>query len=140
MRFYNFNFNEAAPIGTCSHCFKEPATDSDGRTVAFSNTYIHESTVNNKIRYQFPFKTIIYDEDGTLTGQGAGSWAINDAWNHNIWENECWADPIYDGLLCSNQVTVRRLLMSGFAPSSLAQKDICVIKYDASLLANYTSD
>ena len=30
--------------------------------------------------------------------------------------------------------------MSGFAPSSLAQKDICVIKYDASLLANYTSD
>ena len=130
MRFYNFDFNQAAPIGTCSHCFKEPATDSDGRTVAFSNTMIHEGSVNNKIRYQFPFKTIIYDEDGTLTGNGAGSWAINGAWNHNKWENECWEDPIFDGLLCSNEVTVRRLMINGFDPSSLAQKSICVVKYD----------
>ena len=35
VRLYNFDFNDAAAIGTCSHCFKSPATDRDGRTVKF---------------------------------------------------------------------------------------------------------
>jgi len=33
IRFYNFDFNSAAAIGTCSHCYSKPSTDSDARTV-----------------------------------------------------------------------------------------------------------
>lgn len=33
VRFYNFDFNNAAALGTCSHCYSEPATDSDCRTI-----------------------------------------------------------------------------------------------------------
>jgi hypothetical protein len=35
IKFFNFDFNEAAAICSCSHCFKPPATDRDGRTVSF---------------------------------------------------------------------------------------------------------
>lgn len=33
IHFHNFNFNNAAAIGTCSHCYSKPSTDSDARTV-----------------------------------------------------------------------------------------------------------
>jgi hypothetical protein len=33
IRFFNFDFNNAAAIGTCSHCYSKPSTDSDARTV-----------------------------------------------------------------------------------------------------------
>jgi hypothetical protein len=48
-----------------------------------------DSTVTKRIRYQFPFKTIIQDVTGEITGLGANSWAINDAWAHNKWDGEC---------------------------------------------------
>ena len=130
VRLYNFDFHDAAAIGTCSHCFKPPATDSDGRTVKFTNVTVDEATVTKKIRYQFPYKTIIMDEDGAFTGQGAGSWAISNTWSHNIWDNECWEDPIYDGLLCANTVTIRRVLFFNFEPGNLADLEMCVLKYD----------
>lgn len=36
VKFYNFNFNDAAALGSCSHCFHPKSTDSGGRTVKFS--------------------------------------------------------------------------------------------------------
>ena len=50
-RFYNFDFNEAAALGSCSHCFKAPATDSDGRTVKFEDLYIDDATVTKRVRH-----------------------------------------------------------------------------------------
>jgi hypothetical protein len=35
VRFYNFNFNDAACLGSCSHCWHQQATDSGARTVTF---------------------------------------------------------------------------------------------------------
>ena len=33
VRFYNYDWGTAAGIGTCSHCYFEPSTDSDARTI-----------------------------------------------------------------------------------------------------------
>lgn len=86
VRFYNYDFNNAAAIGTCSHCFFEPSTDSDGRTVRTNQ--LQFTNVDRKIRYQFPFKGILADEDGTLTGRGANSWATA-FWQHNTYDSAC---------------------------------------------------
>jgi hypothetical protein len=50
-RFYNFDFGSAAALGSCSHCFKAPATDSDGRHVDFENLQFDDATVPRRIRY-----------------------------------------------------------------------------------------
>jgi hypothetical protein len=82
-KFYNFNWNNAAALGTCSHCFHGAATDAGARTTTVANLFF-DSTVNKKIWYQFPRTGIFYDRTGELTGKGAGSWAT--AWHrHNYW-------------------------------------------------------
>jgi len=43
VKFYNFNYNHAAAIGTCSHCWHDNNTDSGGRTVTVSNLYFDET-------------------------------------------------------------------------------------------------
>ena len=35
VNFYNFDFGNAAALGSCSHCFHGAATDPDARTVNF---------------------------------------------------------------------------------------------------------
>lgn len=70
VKFYNFNLNEQAALGSCSHCFHPAATDSGARTVTFSGLYFHPTSVTKKIRYQYPFRDIYYDLDGSLTGKG----------------------------------------------------------------------
>jgi hypothetical protein len=37
VKFFNFNFNNAAALGSCSHCFHGASTDSGARTVTFTN-------------------------------------------------------------------------------------------------------
>jgi hypothetical protein len=65
--FYNYDFGSAAAFGSCSHCFKEPATDSGTRHVETEKLFFDDATVPRRIRHQFPFKGIYYDRDGTLT-------------------------------------------------------------------------
>ena len=43
VKFYNFNYNAAAAIGTCSHCWHDNNTDSGGRTVTVSDLYFDET-------------------------------------------------------------------------------------------------
>ena len=85
VKFYNYDFNEAAALGDCSHCFHPAATDSGARQITVKNLYF-DSTVTKKIRYQFPFTGIFKDLTGELTGKGTNSWAIaflkhNDQWS-----------------------------------------------------------
>lgn len=68
VNFFNFNFNKAACLGSCSHCFHPAATDSGARTVTFTN--LQFTNVTKRIRYQFPWKAIYHDTDGSLTGKG----------------------------------------------------------------------
>jgi len=79
--FYGFDVGGKAAIGSCSHCFHPASTDSGARTVTFSGLKF-DTTVTTKIKYQFPFRDIFYDLDGTLTGLGPKSWATP-YWRHN---------------------------------------------------------
>ena len=36
VKFFNFDWNEAAALSSCSHCFHPQATDSGARTIRFS--------------------------------------------------------------------------------------------------------
>jgi hypothetical protein len=100
VKFYNFNRGNQAALGSCSHCFHAASTDSGARTVTFSGLYF-DSSVQRKIRYQFPFRDIFYDLDGTLTGKGPKTWASN-YWEHNV-QPECTVDlDVMDGITCNN--------------------------------------
>jgi hypothetical protein len=45
--FYNFTTDMSA-LGSCSHCYSPPATDSGARTVTFSKLHF-DSSVKRKI-------------------------------------------------------------------------------------------
>lgn len=48
-KFFNYNFNSAAALGDCSHCFHPAATDSGSRTYTVEN--LEFTDVTRKIRY-----------------------------------------------------------------------------------------
>lgn len=85
VRFHNFDWRDAAALGSCSHCFHDQATDSGARTIYFSNITL-KSTVQRVCNYQLPWKAIFHDIDGTLTGKGPGSWATPYKASHS-WSN-----------------------------------------------------
>jgi hypothetical protein len=66
IKFYNFDFNDAAAISSCSHCSHDGSTDTGARTVTFSNLYFDPDTVPRRIRYGSPYNAIFFDTDGTL--------------------------------------------------------------------------
>lgn len=49
VKFHNFNFNDAAALGDCSHCFHPAATDPGARTTTVSG--LSFTNVNKKIKY-----------------------------------------------------------------------------------------
>jgi hypothetical protein len=143
VKFYNFNFADAAALGSCSHCFHAAATDSDSRTVKFENLLMDPATVTKKIRYQFPFKGIFHDTDGswipekTLEGD---AWATSN-WGHNIVDPACERSlDIYDGIICEGNVTVRRVVMYNYSPGSLRGRTLYVLPYDDAILEGKTEE
>lgn len=109
VNFYNFDFNSAAALGSCSHCFHSAATDPDARTITFSGLSLDAATVPRAIRWQFPDKGIFLDLDGTLTGIGANTWATSYL-PHNL-QPECTLDlDVFDGITCNDQVQIRRVV------------------------------
>lgn len=139
IRFYNFDFNSAAAIGTCSHCYSKPSTDSDARTVKTEALVF--TNVDRRVRYQYPFRGIINDLDGSLTGLGADSWATA-FWQHNAAQPACATSDadraMYDGLLCTPDVEVRRVVIYGYQPGSLAQRNLYLLPYDDSIVSGMT--
>lgn len=111
-RFYNYDWNTAAALGSCSHCFHDGATDSGARTVSFSGLYFDE-TVKRRIKYQFPFHAIYFDKDGTLTGKGPNTWATPHEKHHEVPECETDLD-VYDGVVCDSSIEVRRLAFHNY--------------------------
>lgn len=106
VKFFNFDWEnvwkaQAATFGSCSHCFHPAATDSGARTVRFKNLAF--TNVTTKIRYQFPWKAIYLDLDGSLTGKGANSWATYYYAHHDV--KECVRDAVvFDGVTCDNTI------------------------------------
>jgi len=62
---------------------------------------VFDATCTTKIRYQYPWKAIFHDLDGSLTGKGAKSWATYHYPHLNVSECEHHAD-VYDGVTCDN--------------------------------------
>lgn len=130
LKFYNFNFNKAAGIANCSHCWHDNATDSGSRTVRFSG--LSFENVMPRIKYHTPFKAIFFDKDGTLTGKGPKSWATP-YYPHNDWTStgECSVDKtIYDGITCNNKVQVRRIAFSNYAPNHFYRISMKIAQWD----------
>ena len=61
VKFYNYNWNAAAGMHTCSHCWHDNNTDSGGRHVTVADLYFDAATVNKHVLYTTPFRTIFFD-------------------------------------------------------------------------------
>jgi hypothetical protein len=103
VRFYNFNWNEAAAIGTCSHCVQPE--DLGARTSTIAKLWFDPETVTKRIKWNFPGRGILYDLDGTTTGKGPRSWATP-YFKHND-QDECEvheATTVPASIFCTNKV------------------------------------
>jgi hypothetical protein len=136
-KFYNFDFgnswSNAAPLGTCSHCFHPAATDSGARTVKTSGLFFDEATVPVRIRYQFPYRCIFADQDGTLTDQGPNTWATA-YWKHHE-QPECTfdADSLtkYGGVTCDSSIQVRRIAFHDPSPAQVLNMEMKILPFEA---------
>jgi hypothetical protein len=135
VRFYNFNWNDAAALGSCSHCFRDDATDSGARTAKTEGLWFDDATVTKKIRYQAPRKAIFHDLDGSLTGKGANSWATVYYKHHD--QPECEQDlELMDGVLCDSTIQIRRIAFySGKPTAHFTGMGLKILRYDDDLLA-----
>jgi hypothetical protein len=114
VRFYNYNWNNAAAIGTCSHC--AAPEDKGVRTSTVEKLWFDDETVKRRIMWNWPGRAILYDLDGTTTGMGPGSWATP-YFPHNN-QPECKRDEVNDALYCDNTVQIRKLDFNGLSPTS----------------------
>ena len=139
VKFYNYDWNDAAGLGTCSHCFHAAATDSGARTVRVSNLHFDDATVTKRILYQYPYRAIFLDETGHLTNLGENSWATP-GWKHNE-QPECTVDdPVYNGIVCPNTVQVRRIAFWGGSPSHFDGMEMKIAQYERSDTSEMTPD
>lgn len=84
VKFYNWDWSDAAALGSCSHCFHPASTDQGARTVTYSDLFFDPDTVPRRIRYGEPWNAIFFDKDGTLTGLGANTWATFGYLHHSV--------------------------------------------------------
>jgi hypothetical protein len=94
-----------------------------------SGLVFDDATVPRRIKWQVPYREIIHDLDGSLTGLGADTWATY-YYIHND-HAECTHEPdVYDGLICDSSVQVRRIAFSAAAPGSFTMQKVKVAKWD----------
>ena len=132
VKFYNFNFNKAAALGSCSHCQHNSATDSGARQTSFEGLSFDDATVPRRIRYNTPLNAIFYDRDGSLTGLGPKSWATP-YFLHNM-QPGCTGskgEDKFDGIICDSSVQVRRIAFPLPSPASRFRgQGLKVLRYD----------
>jgi hypothetical protein len=89
--------------------------------------------------YQYPWRAIFFDEDGTLTGKGPRTWATPYFPHHN--QTECeHNETYYGGVFCDSSIEVRRVAFYGAVPSGLFRgMGFKVLRYDEDVLADYTN-
>jgi len=78
-----------------------------------------------KIKYQEPFREIIHDQDGSLTGLGENSWA-SFFYPHLLTE-ECIKSDEYNGVICNGPgLNFRRVAFFKAMPTSFRMEKIKV--------------
>ena len=147
VKFYNLDWGKedgdhAAAFGTCSHCFHPAATDSGSRQAKTSGLYFDPATVPQRIRYQYPFRAIFLDLDGTLTELGENTWATH--YYKYLEQPECMYDEDtlfkFNGVICDNTVQVRRVSMHAIAPDYINGLDLKILKFENSDMATLRTD
>ena len=122
--FYN---NPAVAILSCKQCDSAAQLSQGGFTIYTKGLQF----VNTPIRFRpvYPFKEILYDQDGTLTGIVNGSLTAYYAFNVNP---HCKAmNATYGGIVCDNTVRVRRLAIMFPLPSAIWSAVLNVTSYDS---------
>lgn len=131
-KFYNYDFNSAAALGDCSHCFHPSSTDSGARTYTVSGLHFDDLTTPRRIRYQYPQRGIFHDVDGSLTG-AANQFATYAAAGEraHLQQAECTLDEAkLDGIYCDDTVQIRRIAFYDYRPGSFSGVTQNIIKYD----------
>lgn len=127
-KFFNYNFNDAAALGDCSHCFHPASTDSGARTITVKNLGF-DATTTRKIKYQYPQRGIFHDETGELTGLGADSYATKG--HLHVQQPECTLDEAqFDGVVCTPGVQIRRVAFTGYQPDNFRGMNMNILRYD----------
>jgi len=102
--FYNYDWNDAAAWGDCSHCFHPAATDSGSRTYTISEMKYVDTP--RRIRYQYPQRGIFHDLDGTTSNHGPNS--MMTFYYKMLEQPECKYDKdtldMLNGVSCDNTV------------------------------------
>eukprot|EP00117_Sycon_ciliatum_P036091 scpid3682/ scgid27229/ Fibrocystin-L; Polycystic kidney and hepatic disease 1-like protein 1; Protein D86 len=121
--FYNFDKEGQSAVFDCSQCFFVD-NEEHVRTTKVSGLIFDDSSVNYRLSFQTPFRGIIWDSDGSLTGSET---YVTAYLRHND-VDECVStvddatlpnSRIVDSLICDNSVQVRRVSFYGYQPSSL---------------------
>jgi len=138
--FHDFDFNNAAALGDCSHCFHPAATDSGARTYRISK--MEYNNTPRRVRYQLPFRGIFLDQDGSTTEKGPNTWMTFDyEWNR---QPECFFDDDtltkYNGVVCDNTVQVRRLSFKAAPDYLFYGMAIKIMRYDDSITKDWVND
>jgi len=135
VKFYNYNFNKAAAMHTCSHCWHDNNTDSGGRTINVSDLYF-DTTVQQYVSYTTPWRTIFADATGTLTTKGPNSWFLP-KYTHLI-QSECEdLSETLGGIVCDNTVQARRIALHAL-PSNFFGMRLKIAQYDTAFEAGKT--
>jgi len=130
--FYNFDYMDAAAMRDCSHCFHPASTDSGART--YTTSALSFVNTPRRISYQFPFKGIFHDLDGTLTNKGPNTYATAYFKHHE--QPECTVDlTVFDGVTCDNTVAIRRIALHSPDPAEMSGLPLMVLRYDDNFLA-----
>ena len=110
--FFNFDFNDAAAIGSCSDCAIKPIEYADHgmRTTDFEGLQFNDSSVPRRIRFRDPFNDLFHDIDSTLSDGGADSWVVSNFKHIESHPNCSQSLEVHDGLICDSSVNLRSFL------------------------------
>ena len=125
---YFANFNGAmSAIGTCSHCEHPASTDAGARTSYFSGLTFEN--VTQRVSFNTPYREILIDQDGSLTDNTAGgSGVVTYYWDHLNVDGCVRNESIFNGLVCNENVTIRRVEFSGLEDSdSFSLQDLYIL-------------
>jgi hypothetical protein len=114
VRFVNY-WNFGAMAG-CADCDVDAFLKQGGYTVRVEGLQYFNTT--RRIKWTKPFKEILHDLDGSLTGHVNGS--ASPFYAFNQWP-ECTANlTMYDdGIVCNGSVRTRRIQIDGTNPKEL---------------------
>jgi len=123
--FHNFPTGTTA-VETCSHCEYGPTSDSGGRTNYLQGIY-YSGTVTQKLRFNYPYKDIVFDIDGSFTLSSAGT-SVTYFWEHLNDSSICPVNTVFDGIVCIPSISLRRVVF--WDAGAVGTNDLRLLRVD----------